>query len=374
VFEALFVAAAITVTDPAGDVVGAESLQPPTAAVYRNLAPFDLRQVSLVDGSPLTLEIEMGSLANTVELPLGFSLPVIEVYIEGRDEGQAELLGGSGMRLPDGRRWEVALRLTGEQARVHRAGASGVETAVPEVQIDGNRLLVTTPFERPERPRVYAMTGLYDLFGASPWRPVDENESPWAFSSASQRVPVVDVLARDATAQRQAVASQTLPPSGGRRGVRGAAWLLLMAVGLLVALLGVAIRAFSRDRAPSRDLAPVHAAPGSGGEPPDKRGGAGEEVTAGTPEGRDSAAGDEFTWDSSALLTEAQDEEYSEEFARSESSSRTEVWSRPVPLPVEKQAAPEDDADEENAPEMIRDEEREEDDREPRRGGKRERD
>jgi hypothetical protein len=393
VFEALLVAAAISLTDPAGDVVGAGSLRPPSAAVYRNLAPFDLRQVTVADGEQLTVEIEMGSLANPFELPLGFSLPVIELYIEGREGGETELLGGSGMSLPDGRTWEVALRLTGEAAAAYRAGASGLESAVPEVSVEGNVLTVSTAFPRPERPRVYAMVGLYDLFGSSPWRPVDEAESPWAFSSPSQRLPVVDVLARDSGVQAQAIEQRTMPASGGRRLAKGAVWLVLMALGLLVALLGIAMRAFARRFGPSGDMERGQLADEHGGKTDGERAGVsggpsgGEELADEPPPraaptgagmdpaesplspdqgawgdrpeegGFDSDGEEPFTWDSSALLTEPHDEEPSEPFPRVEPVDRTAVWARPVPLPIKDETAAEE-VDDENHLEVVRDDER----------------
>ncbi|MEX2535776.1 MAG: glucodextranase DOMON-like domain-containing protein [Trueperaceae bacterium] len=249
-FESLLVAALLTVSDPSGDVTGGGTLSPPSAAVYRNLATFDLRQVTVTDDPQLTLVIEMGSLSNPFELPLDFSLPVIEVYVSGDEGGRAELLSGSGMRLAPQQVWELAVRLTGEEATAYRATGGGTETATPEVTSDGNSLVVATPFPRPERPRLYAITGLYDLFGATPWRPVDDQESPWAFSSDSQRRPVVDVLARDEAAQRQALESGVLTPMGGRMATTGAIWLILMAVGLLLSLLGIAVRTVSR-RTPS---------------------------------------------------------------------------------------------------------------------------
>jgi hypothetical protein len=385
VFEALIIAATVTLSDPAGDVVGTGSLQPPTAAVYRNLAPFDLRRVTLADGERLTVEIEMGSLANPFELPLGFSLPVIELYIEGREGGETELLNGAGMSLPNGRTWEVALRLTGESAAAHRAGASGVESAVPEVAVDGNVLTVSTNFPRPGRPRVFAMVGLYDLFGSTPWRPVDQANSPWAFSSPTQRVPVVDLLARDSGLQSRAIEGRTLPASGGRRFARGAVWLLLMALGLLVALLGIAMRAFARRLGPG---------PGDGGERgrlADELAGEEGKFPGGQPVNQtaplpvqpasvppavdfvpdEEAWGDRraeatsdgaeaFTWDSSALLTEPHDEEPAEAFSPVEPVDRAPVWARPVPLPLEDEAAPGEhgaEVDAESHPEVVRDDE-----------------
>lgn len=382
-FEAFLVAALLTATDPVGDAVGDGSLAPPSAAVYRNLAPFDLRQVTVTDDPQLTLEIEMGSLSDPFDLPLGFSLPVIEVYLSGREGGRNDLLPGSGMRLPPEQGWEVAVRLTGEQATAYlvNSGPGGVETAPAAVTVEGNQLLVSTPFPRPDRPRLYAITGLYDLFGATPWRPVDPRESPWAFSSESQRVPVVDVLARDDAGQVRAIETGILTSAGGRGSLPGTVWLVLMALGLIIALAGVVLRVLTRPRpAPLEDdgeacegevPGAVDPAPAAASAPDPGR--ASEEAT----ETGAGAAPHEpplrpFTWDSSALLTEADDEEeLAEEFenefggrnaARSVSKYTSDAWQRPVPLPLRSSAAVESgaSADDDEEPEVLREQTEEE--------------
>ncbi|HEX7004687.1 MAG TPA: glucodextranase DOMON-like domain-containing protein [Trueperaceae bacterium] len=364
-FEAFVMAALITLSDPAGDAVGNGSLTPPSAEVYRNLAPFDLRQVTVTDDPQLTLRIEMGSLSDPFELPMGFSLPVIEVYVSGEEGGRNELLSGSGMRLPQGQGWEVAVRLTGAQATAYRTSSApgGVESAPATVTTVGNELLVTTPYPRPDRPRVYAITGLYDLFGASPWRPLERQESPWAFSSETQRLPVVDVLARGETRQSQAIDAGILPPARNSSPIPGAFWLVLMAVGLLVSLAGVAMRVLSR---------PVAADPGGDDGPHPRDPTSPDPVSWEAVPKPEAASGSEperrpFTWDSSALLTEPSDEELDAELENEfghpqaqkvgSGGKETGTWQRPVPLPFRRTGPgeprrPDGEAD----PEVVRDE------------------
>jgi hypothetical protein len=357
VFELLVVAAMMSVTDPAGDVAGDGSLRAPTAAVYRNLTTLDLHNVSVTDDRRLTLTIELGSLANPFELPLGFSMPVIEVYLGNDEPGRRELLAGSGMRLPGGHTWRVALRLTGEEATVYRATDGDVEEATADVVVDGNTLIVQTPFERPTRPRIYAMTGLYDLFGSSPWRPLESSESPWAFSSEAQRFPVVDVLARDEAAQRQALQTGVLVARGSRNEVPGAFWLVLMALGLLLSLTGIAVRALARrDDREANERAPAEAETAR----------AAVQAPTAVPsressvEPAERARIESFSWDSSALLTQPHDDDVTDRYAAGfaaefaersgeeskkgstgTTGSNPEVWSRPVPLAIE----PQDTAD-----------------------------
>jgi hypothetical protein len=327
--------------------------------------------VSVTDDRRLTLIIEMGSLANPFELPLGFSMPVIEVYLGNDEPGRRELLGGSGMRLPGGQTWRVALRITGEEATVYRATDGEIEEATADVVMDGNTLVVQTPFERPARPRIYAMTGLYDLFGSSPWRPLESSESPWAFSSEAQRFPVVDVLARDEAAQRQALQAGVLVARGGRNQVPGGIWLVIMAFGLLLSLTGIAVRAVARragreaTELPPAEAETARAAVQAPTAAPSRES---------SVEPAERARIESFSWDSSALLTQPHDDDatdpyaagFAEEFAEGsdaesneeslgEAGSNPEVWARPVPLAIEPQETA--DSQGEPDPELLTDDE-----------------
>jgi len=266
VLEALFALALLTVTDPSGDAVGAGDLSPPTHAIYRSLSPFDLHSLTITEAETLDLVVEMGSLANPLDLPLGFSLPVIEIYVEGEEGLGEELLPGSGMRLPDGVNWEIAVRLTGDSATAYRLTEAGEEAVSPQVSVEGNSIIVSTPFPRPERPRIFAMVGQYDFFGEEPWRQLEEGQSPWGFhSTGAQFLPVLDVLAEDQAAQDQALLTGILPPAGSRGSSQGQLWLALMLGGVGVALVGVALRVTARRPSPP-DLLEGEAAPEEPGE------------------------------------------------------------------------------------------------------------
>ena len=289
---ALALAALLSFQDPAGDTVGNGSLTAPTAAVFRNLSSFDLLGVNLLDAPTLQFELTFAALPNPLELPNGFSLPIVELYVGDETVGSPELLPGSSMDLPGGATWHYALRLTGDRAQVFVAdsdtvtelgmpeassettvagasaaagstgetslggtpelgGAEGVpEGGVSEGVLDGvldvsvadTVITVKTSLPRPQSLTLYGLVGSYSPFSDSGWQALSAAPSPWAFSSPDQTVPVVDVLAEDETAQARAVDSQTLP--GLRRAAPPAApranpWLLLVAGGFVVALVGV---------------------------------------------------------------------------------------------------------------------------------------
>ena len=258
---ALALTALLSFQDPAGDTFGDGSLVAPTAAVFRTLGSFDLLGAEVLDTPELTLALTFAALPNPLDLPNGFSLPIIELYVGDETAGSPDLLPGSGMSLPGGSSWHYAFRLTGDrvQAFVAEAGPSegnavdggavGPEKRVElsaadglEVTVDDNVVTLKTPLPRPESLTLYGLVGGYSPFSDSGWQGLSAVPAPWTFSSAEQTVPVVDVLAEDENAQAQAVATRTLPalrraaPPAPPRENR---WLLLVAGGVVVALVGL---------------------------------------------------------------------------------------------------------------------------------------
>jgi hypothetical protein len=249
--NSLFILALLTVVDPASGPAGVGDLTPPTAAVYRNLSVFDLQEIMVLKGTTVQLEVKLGSFSNPYNLPLGFSHPVVDIYLGGGEHGTAELLPGHGMRLPEGELWSVAFRLTGDNARGYRVLPGGeVEEFTPEVTLAADRLSIGTDIPVIDRPRLAALVGLYDPFQETGWRPLANQPNAWAFSAAEQVFPVLDILAIDEAAQTAALASGILPVTEASSPVESKTlWLLLMASGIGVAGTGLLLRSRTgRDR------------------------------------------------------------------------------------------------------------------------------
>jgi len=244
--------AALHLQDPAGDAVGDGTLAPPTAPVYANTADFDLQSVTLTSDPKLTVRVQLGAVSDAAGLPNGFSNPILEVYLDTRPGGAQQLLPGSSMAMPPKHGWEIALRATGDEAYAVEARSSGSPGSWPRlpvtVDVQGNSITLHTQLRRPGRADVYALTGVYDPFTTDGWRPLTSSVSPWAFSSPSQRVPVVDLLASNQSAQRREIDSGVLSPY--RSALHGLGWLLLMVLGLTTAAAGLVLR--RRVRAPER--------------------------------------------------------------------------------------------------------------------------
>lgn len=331
---ALALATLLTLTDPPNDAVGPGELAPPTSPAYRSAAAFDLLSVeALEQNGRLAVVLELGALPDPFELPLGFSLPVIDVYLDTGEGGAEGPLPGLGLELPSGSRWRYALRLTGDAAiGVTAVGPERREVPV-EVALDGSRLVVRTPFPVDRVEGIAAAVGVYDPFGETPWRPIERSASPWAFSGASAP-PAVDVLAADAGAQRRVLERGELPFARSSRDLLdGRLWLVLAVLGLGLALYGATLRTGlaallegtvdawrGRDRAESppedpearpaggqarpSDAAAAWSAPGRGpapeGDAPIGRGprrGAVAWDASGLPGWRPPAGGDELRWE-----------------------------------------------------------------------------
>ena len=274
--------AALVLTDPTGDAIGDGTLTAPTAPIYASSAIFDLHEVEVAgDDSGTTVKVTLGAIENAAGLPEGFSGVVVDVYLDTAPEGAETTLDGPNMRMPEGRGWQYAIRISGdgayavadseraeaaatalpgaaapvEPADATEAAEADAEAAEADVEPgpdtlgrvpltisrDGSTLSVRLPWVVEDRFEVYAMTGVYDPFTPTGWRPLSTTPSPWAFSGNEQVVPVVDLLAPDAATQERALRSGVLPRPETRAGSTSW-WLLLMALGVALAGAGLWFR------------------------------------------------------------------------------------------------------------------------------------
>ena len=235
-FEALFVAALLNVTDPAGDA--GRNLTPPTAAAFRQEGAFDLRNVTVYRTQTLTFSVTLGNQAR-------FPGAILELYFgNSPDEapGTGALLPGSALRLPAGASWRYAFRVVGNRVQVFR-GQGGVATDVTEasgarLSTSGTTLTVATRLPVPAPLSVYGIAGSYDPFSSSGWRTLRAEPSPWGFAGTAAS-PVLDVLADTPEVQARALEQGVLPEV--RASVSKLGWLALAGVGALLAFAGLGV-------------------------------------------------------------------------------------------------------------------------------------
>lgn len=247
--EVLFLTAVFTLIDPAGDATGVGDLAYPSAEVFQVPGVFDARELTVLDDEGFSFSLRMAELTNPWNLPLGFSLPIVELYLDTRHAGGAlELLPGSGMRLPEGVRWHYAFRLSGDRLELWRAEADGSLREVSarygaNLSVEDTTLTITSTLPRPRHFSLYGAVGAYDPWDATAWRRVMPEAETFAFGSpyqAATGIRVVDVLADSPEAQASAMRSGVLPeirpPSQQTR------WPPVIAAGVALALLGSVAR------------------------------------------------------------------------------------------------------------------------------------
>lgn len=303
---ALAAAAALRLLDPTGDAAGDGTLLPPTSPAYANVSVFDIQEVTLApgagEGEPTVLAVSMGSIELSETTPAGFNKVVLDVYIDHVEGGAEATLAGPGLLMPPGRGWDHVVRVT------PRGAFGAVAPLDPEVPVswrpldlvlDGDTFVVTLPWTIGQQADVYAVSGLYDAFSPTDWREVSPSPSPWSFSSESQRLPVVDVLAVDQAAQVRVLEEGVLPAPVTPRD-SGLPWLALSVGGVLIALYGLWLRRRVPAPAPAKaEPEGERGAEAPGGEPAavvpegeDAAEAAEGEREAGVPEGEEAAEGE----------------------------------------------------------------------------------
>lgn len=240
------------------------------------------------------------------EVPLtGFLPTVVDVYLVAAGPGFTETLPGPDLDFPAGTAWQYAVRISSDGAYLvayHDApavpttsgggseavdetgggqppavgvdpagmgGETGPEVSEPgpgdmprlalTVSRRGRDLVVYLPVALADGTRVQAMSGVYDPFSPTGWRALSQTPSPWAFSGADAQVsPVIDLVAADPEAQAAAIRAGVLPRQSEARAFRFTPWPYVMALGLLLAIVGLVSR--GRVRPAKQDAAGVAAA------------------------------------------------------------------------------------------------------------------
>lgn len=243
-FPSTAFAALLSLSDPLGDAVGDGSLASPTAESFSD-AGLDVRSLNVLEGDTFTFQLELADLVNR-SMSSPAEGPIIELYLDSEPGGLRTLLPGSGMQISSG--WEVAFQIAGGRLRVFMPGNSGgivdaTSSLDARLTREGDVLTVTTSLETPRRFSLYGMLGSYNPFSESGWRNVTREPSPWHFSSPTQSHNVLDVMVDNPALQARSIERGVLPEI--RTSFRSQRWLLVAAAGVLVALLGFALRLFA---------------------------------------------------------------------------------------------------------------------------------
>lgn len=202
-----------TFTDPAGDDHGLGTLVYPTAGVFTEEGLFDLLTYTIFDqGESWLLAFEFAALPNPWGGPLGFSHPIINLYLDTKPGGLTEAHpDGAAMqiRLHPDHPWDFFAKVAGwpEYGR-HLFTADG-ELHLIDVSADPAKRLVLVRIPKAVVPEIrgahYVMVASQDGFGPNHIRPVARTAGEWVGggSPAPTVAPLVyDYLAPEGYTQQ----------------------------------------------------------------------------------------------------------------------------------------------------------------------------
>ena len=245
-----------------GDALGA-GLTPPTAARYADPAWYDLLDARWATDADGTVVFELELAAIDPEAPL--LQPIVEAYLLQREAAARTALPGTGLEAPDGSGWVVAVRVAGSGAWAWTAEPDGPPVARPlGFEIVGRTVRLPWPSDLPVEGAWVAVSGVYDPFAATGWRPFAAEASPWAFAGPAATPPVVSVVPGDDDALLRLHATARLPQGTGRAPLGSVSpWWWWMGAGMALVAVGLVWRAQPRFTPPTA----VVAAPNAGGPP-----------------------------------------------------------------------------------------------------------
>lgn len=237
----LAVAAAIllSVSDPQGDALGDGGYILPQGV---DAASLDIRSFSAVNrNGKLELRVNMARLENPGRAPLGFSGPVLDVFIHSSDTSGVQVLGDTGFSTPPSLGWQYHLNVNGYQATLRKAATpespqtssdpegkppyasanSPVAASVadplmtsptPTVHVEGATIVLDTSI--PAGPAQYwVFSSLYSPLSANGVQQPSPVRGPFNLYSALANAPSpLDVLASGS--QARFWRSREVPPVG----------------------------------------------------------------------------------------------------------------------------------------------------------------
>ncbi len=224
-----------------GDVVRVPGLERPTATRYADPALYDLVDVRWADENdrPAALVLELAAVDETRPL----LQPIVEAYLVDETAPVRTLLPGSNTTLPEERGWTVAVRVTSDGAWAWSPEGANVVARRLEATVDGRTIQLTWPVDLPTDGAWVALSGVFDPFSETGWRPFERTPSPWAFAAPQVDRPVVDVFPGGVEALERAWTTGLLPLGQRRAPIGfGSGWWWLMGIGLVLGVAGLVWR------------------------------------------------------------------------------------------------------------------------------------
>ena len=234
----------------AGDALGA-GLTPPTAARYADPAWYDLLDARWATDTNGATVVELELAAIDPEAPL--LQPIVEAYLMHPEAIGRHALPGTGLESPDDAGWAVAVRVTGDGAWAWTATLDAPLHARPlRTEVVGRTVRLAWPADLPVEGSWVAVSGVYDPFSDTGWRPFAAEAAPWAFASPTATAPVVSVVPGDDDALLRLHATARLPRGAARAPLGSVSpWWWWMGTGMALVVVGLTWRGRSRPTSPA---------------------------------------------------------------------------------------------------------------------------
>ncbi len=237
-FSLLAAALLLAQPDASGDARGNGSYSLPSG-LKSTPATYDLRELRADDvNGRLRLTVTLGALENPWSAPLGFSGPILNVFVKTQIGGR-QVLDDTGFSTPAGDGWQYHFRVDGLRSEWWSV-PDGQKTArrrsepLP-VRVSGTSLVLDTPLKS-GRYSYWVTSSVFSPFTADGLlRPGAQGGPASLGARLPEAPPVVDLIGSGE--QAQAYATRVLAPVGEVRDRRSVALLAAAGAGLFIALM-----------------------------------------------------------------------------------------------------------------------------------------
>ncbi|NJF25969.1 PEGA domain-containing protein [Thermococcus sp. Bubb.Bath] len=196
-----------SVSDPVGDDHGPGTYTYPTNPVFNQTGLFDLTGMSVYETpDSYVFGFHFKNLGgNPWNAPNGFSLQIIEVYLDFKKGGNTSAIKlaangpGSNVQLDPNHPWDLAFRVFGWGKYLVLPNGTVLNDINVSSDLSTNTILVTVPKKylniTPDT-FVAVLVGSQDGYGVDQWRAVGVNASQWVIGGADPNAVIAGVAPR----------------------------------------------------------------------------------------------------------------------------------------------------------------------------------
>ncbi|MFP4662289.1 MAG: glucodextranase DOMON-like domain-containing protein [Halanaerobiales bacterium] len=195
----------LEIEDPVNDDYGPGTYQYPTNEAFQEKGLFDIRFLSIASiGEKYRFKMVFSNLTDPWRSKLGFSLPLVEIYIGKEGSGITELYKeGANIQLDPDYPWHTLLKMTGWWVRVYKpedrndeediwnAENHPADLNVEDIEFEVKGNTITFDINKEiigdlENAHLYVLVGSYDPFGPDNFRTITGEVDSWHFSDLSR--------------------------------------------------------------------------------------------------------------------------------------------------------------------------------------------